>query len=69
MGPLEAYYGGVVDPVLFAKMHHNGRGVAIEPTDLQPVLDIALKYKLLALPLRATDLICSCALRRGAAAR
>jgi ABC-type nitrate/sulfonate/bicarbonate transport system substrate-binding protein len=64
MGPLEAQYGGVVDPALFAKMHHATRGVAIEPSDLQPVLDVALKYKLIAQPLRAQDLICSCALRR-----
>jgi NitT/TauT family transport system substrate-binding protein len=64
MGPLEAQYGGVVDPALFAKMHHATRGVAIEPSDLQPVLDVAAKYKLLAQPMRAQDLICACALRR-----
>ena len=69
MGPLEAQFGGVVDPALFAKMHHTTRGVAIEPTDLQPVLDVALKYKLIAQPLRAQDLICTCALRRAPGAR
>jgi len=64
MGPLEAQYGGVVDPALFAKMHHAVRGIGIEPGDLQPVLDVALKYKLIAQPLRAQDLLCTCALRR-----
>jgi len=69
MGPLEAEYGGVVDPALFSKIHHVVRGTAIEPSDLQPVLDAALKYKLIAAPMRAADLLCSCALRRTGTVR
>lgn len=64
MGPLQAEYGGVVDPVIFAKMHHATRDVTIEPSDLQPVLDVAFKYKLFANPLKAADLISPYALRR-----
>jgi NitT/TauT family transport system substrate-binding protein len=66
MQPLQAQYGGVIEPALFSKMKHATRGVAIEPSDLQPVLDAALKYKLLPQPLQAADLICGCALRRAA---
>jgi NitT/TauT family transport system substrate-binding protein len=69
MGPLEAQFGGVVDAALFSKMKHVKRGVEIEPTDLQPIIDAALKYKLIAQPLRAADLICSCALRRTGTSR
>jgi len=69
MGPLEAQYGGVVDPALFGKMHHATRGVPMDPGDLQPVLDVLLKYKLIAQPMKAQDIICSCALRRTGTTR
>ena len=69
MQPLQAQYGGVIDPALFSRMHHATRGVPIEPSDLQPVLDVMLKYKVLANPVKATDIICSCALRRSGTGR
>jgi NitT/TauT family transport system substrate-binding protein len=69
MQPLQAQYGGVIDPALFSKMHHAARGVPIEPSDLQPVLDVLLKYKVIAQPIRAADIICTCALRRSGTGR
>jgi NitT/TauT family transport system substrate-binding protein len=69
MQPLQAQYGGVIDPALFSKMHHATRGVPIEPSDLQPVLDVLLKYKAIASPLKASDIICTCALRRSGTGR
>lgn len=69
MQPLQAQYGGVIDPALFSKMHHAARGVPIEPGDLQPIIDAIVKYKVIANPIKASDIICSCALRRTAAGR
>ena len=63
LGPMLAAYTGV-DPASITKTHHEGRGVAITPADLQPVIDAAAKYKVIAAPFPASELICSCALRR-----
>jgi ABC-type nitrate/sulfonate/bicarbonate transport system substrate-binding protein len=63
MGPMMAAYSGV-DPTSITKAHHEIRGVAITPADLQPVIDAAAKYKVIPQPFPATELICGCALRR-----
>jgi len=63
MAPIMAAYIGV-DPATILKTHHEGRGVAIAPADLQPVIDVAAKYKAIPQPFPASELICSCALRR-----
>lgn len=61
--PLLAQFTGV-DPASLAKIHHPDRLIAIGPAELQPVIDTAVKYDVIAKPLLAKDLICSCALRR-----
>jgi ABC-type nitrate/sulfonate/bicarbonate transport system substrate-binding protein len=61
--PMLAAFSGV-DPVTIAKSRHSGRGVAIVPADLQPVIDAAAKYRAIPKAFPAAELICSCALRR-----
>jgi len=63
MGPILAAYIGV-DPATMVKTHHEGRQVTITPADLQPVIDAASKYHVIAKPFPAAELICSCALSR-----
>ena len=63
LAPMLAAYAGV-DPNLIIKTKHEGRGIAIAPSDLQPVIDAAAKYKVIAAPFPASELICTCALRR-----
>lgn len=63
MGPILAAYIGV-DPATIMKTHHEGRQVTITPIDLQPVIDAAAKYHVIAKPFPAAELICSCALAR-----
>jgi len=61
--PMLAAYAGV-DPATIAKARHSGRGVAIVPADLQPVIDAAAKYHAIPKAFPASELICTCALRR-----
>ena len=63
LAPMLAAYTGV-DPASITKTHHEGRGVAITAADLQPVIDAAAKYKVIPAAFPASELICSCALRR-----
>lgn len=63
MIPILAQLSGA-DPATLARLHHPGRGVAIGPSDLQPVIDINAKYNIIPRTFPAQDLICSCALRR-----
>lgn len=62
-GPLIAQFGGL-DPATVAHIHHATRGIAIRPSDLQPVIDVAAKYKIIPGAFPAEDIICSCALMR-----
>jgi len=59
---LAAFIG--VEPASIAKTRHSGRGITITPADLQPVIDVAAKYRVIPKPFPAAELICSCALRR-----
>ena len=63
LGPMLAAYAGV-DPTLMTKTNHEGRGVALTVADLQPVIDAAARYKVIPQAFPASELICSCALRR-----
>ena len=60
---LVATFGGL-DPATIAHIPHGGRGVANIPSDLQPVIDVAAKYKVIPEDFPAAKIICSCALRR-----
>lgn len=53
-----------VDPATVAKIHHEVRGVTISPADVQPVIDVAAKYKFIPQAFPARDVICPCALRK-----
>jgi len=58
---LTAEFGGL-DPATMPKIRHATLGVALSPADLQPVIDVAAKYKIIPKGFPATDMICSCAL-------
>lgn len=60
--PMLAAYSGV-DPATIAKSRHAGRGVALVPADLQPVIDAAAKYHAIPKGFPAAEMICSCAIR------
>ncbi|MGA2394311.1 MAG: ABC transporter substrate-binding protein [Candidatus Lustribacter sp.] len=62
VAPLMAEFGGI-DPATLANIRHPERGVPIEPSDLQPVIDAAAKYNVIPKAFPAATLICSCALR------
>ena len=51
-----------MDPATVVNIRHSRRGIALNPADLQPVVDAGVRYKVLANPLAVKDLICSCAL-------
>jgi NitT/TauT family transport system substrate-binding protein len=53
-----------VDPATMGDFRHDERVVVLNPPDLQPVIDILVKYKVIAKPVSAAEIICSCALRR-----
>ena len=61
--PMSAAFSGA-DPASLVKMHHPIRGVAIGPADLQPVIDVAAKYKAIPKSFPAADMICTCAIHR-----
>lgn len=61
--PLSAQFSGI-DVSLLAKMHHSERIVAIDPADIQPIIELAAKYKVIPKSFNAQDMICTCALRR-----
>jgi NitT/TauT family transport system substrate-binding protein len=60
---LIAEFGGV-DPATMGKVRHAGRGVPLDPADMQPVIDVAFKYKVIPKSFRASEIICTCALRK-----
>lgn len=51
------------DPATMGTIRHPTRGVALDVADLQPLIDTAAKYKIIAKGFPAQDMICSCALR------
>jgi NitT/TauT family transport system substrate-binding protein len=57
---LMAEFGGL-DPALVANMRHPERGVPITPADIQPIIDLSAKYKVIPNGFAASDMICSCA--------
>ncbi|HXF35339.1 MAG TPA: hypothetical protein VN603_12270, partial [Candidatus Acidoferrales bacterium] len=59
---LIADYTGV-DPDAIRVQRHPGRGVLLNPNDLQPIIDYAFKLKIIPKRLVASDIICRCALR------
>ena len=58
-----AQYAGL-DPATATSIHHPERAIAIAPSDLQPVIDAAAKMKLIPKVIPASEMICSCALRK-----
>jgi NitT/TauT family transport system substrate-binding protein len=63
VAPMIAQFGGL-EPSAVEHIHHASRGIAIKPSDLQPVIDVAAKYKVIPSAFPAEDIICSCALVR-----
>jgi NitT/TauT family transport system substrate-binding protein len=61
--PLMAQFAGL-DPSTMPTMHHPERSVAIAPSDIQPIIDAAVRSKLIPKTFAAADIICTCALRR-----
>lgn len=53
-----------LDPKAAASIHQPERDIAIDASDLQPVIDAGAKMKLFPKVFPATDIICSCALKR-----
>jgi NitT/TauT family transport system substrate-binding protein len=60
---LVAQFGGA-DPAMMANVRHPRRGAAVDPADIQPMIDIAARYKLIPKAFPAEDIICTCALRK-----
>jgi NitT/TauT family transport system substrate-binding protein len=61
--PITAEYTGA-DPTTLSSMHHGTRSMALTPDAVQPMIDVAAKYKMIDKAFPAADMICSCALRR-----
>jgi NitT/TauT family transport system substrate-binding protein len=61
--PITAEYTGA-NPSTLASMHHGARGITLSPDELQPMIDVAAKYKAIDKPFPAAQMICTCALRR-----
>ena len=58
---LIAEFGGL-DPATLANLRHAKRGIALNPADVQPVIDLAAKYNVIPKGFPAKDMICGCAL-------
>lgn len=65
MIPLIAQFVGI-DQGLPEKMHHPGRALYIQAADVQPLVDLAAKYKIIPTAFPAAQLICDCALKPAA---
>jgi NitT/TauT family transport system substrate-binding protein len=61
--PYTAQFTGL-DPEVVRNVHHPERGVAIAPSDLQPLIDMAVRAKLIPTAMPAQRMICVCALSR-----
>jgi NitT/TauT family transport system substrate-binding protein len=54
-----------VDPATIPKnVRHGTRGVLLNPSDIQPMIDVLAKYDVIPKRIDAKDIICSCALKR-----
>jgi NitT/TauT family transport system substrate-binding protein len=53
-----------LDANVVRSIHHPERGVAIVPSDLQPLIDMAVRAKMIPSAMPAQQMICSCALSR-----
>lgn len=62
---LIAEFGGL-DPSAIGNIRHAERGVAIGPEDIQPVIDSAAKYGVIANSFPASKMLCTCAMSRSA---
>jgi NitT/TauT family transport system substrate-binding protein len=60
---LLATFAGL-DPATMANVKHPERGVAISPADIQPIIDAAVKFKVIPKAFAAQDVMCVCALRK-----
>jgi len=61
--PYTAQFTGL-EPDVVRTIHHPERGVLIAPSDLQPLIDMAVRAKMIPNAIPAQDMICSCALSR-----
>jgi ABC-type nitrate/sulfonate/bicarbonate transport system substrate-binding protein len=60
---LIAEFAGV-DPSSIANIRHSVRGIVLNLTDVQPVIDTAAKYKIIPKAFPAQEMVCTCALKR-----
>lgn len=60
--PLIAQFVGI-DPAILSKMHHPGRATYLVPSEVQPLIDLAAKYKIISKAFPAQQMICDCALK------
>ena len=60
--PYTAQFTGQ-DPEVIRSVHHPERGVSIAPSDIQPIIDMAVRAKLIPTAMPAQQMICRCALR------
>jgi len=59
--PLIAQFAGF-DPAVLQNFHPPVRALSLDPADLQPTIDAAAKFKLIAKAFPAKDMICDCAI-------
>jgi NitT/TauT family transport system substrate-binding protein len=62
--PLIAQFTGY-DAVTLQNLHPTGRALTLDPPDLQPIIDAAVKCKLIPKAFPARDMFCDCALSAG----
>jgi NitT/TauT family transport system substrate-binding protein len=60
---LSAEFGGV-DLSTVPNLRHAERGIPLNAAEIQPVIDTAAKYQVIAKSFSAADMLCSCALVR-----
>ena len=60
---LIAEFAGV-DPSSIANIRHSVRGIVLNLSDVQPVIDTAAKYKIIPKAFPAQEMVCTCALKR-----
>lgn len=53
---LLAKFSGL-DPATIAKMHRVQYATSLDPRDIQPLLDLTLRYKIISTPIQARDLL------------
>ena len=53
-----------IDVAVMRQVRHGERGVPIAAADIQPTIDAAFKFKVIPKVFSATEIICSCALKK-----